>query len=101
MTQPIYEGTWEEIVSHASELTGRRVRLTVLDHISEEASQLMDMVGGHPALVQIALYHLSRGELTLAQVLATAPTSTGIYSHHLQRHMITLQEQHSNKEQIS
>lgn len=59
----------------------------------EEASQLMDMVGGHPALVQIALYHLSRGELTLAQLLETAPTSTGIYHHHLQRHLITLQEQ--------
>ncbi len=32
----IYEGTWEEIASHASELTGRRVRLTVLDLISDE-----------------------------------------------------------------
>ena len=29
MKQAIYEGTWEEIASHASELTGRRVRLTV------------------------------------------------------------------------
>jgi hypothetical protein len=53
----------------------------------------MAMVGGHPALVNIALYHLSRGEVTLAQLLETAPTSTGIYSHHLQRHWTTLQEQ--------
>jgi hypothetical protein len=59
----------------------------------EEARQLMAMVGGHPALVNIALYHLSRGEVTLAQLLQTAPTSTGIYSHHLQRHWTTLQEQ--------
>ncbi|BAY66521.1 hypothetical protein NIES22_66600 [Calothrix brevissima NIES-22] len=59
----------------------------------EEARQLMDMVGGHPALVQIALYHLSRGDATLAQLLETAPTSTGIYSHHLQRHWVTLQQQ--------
>ena len=59
----------------------------------EEARQLMDMVGGHPALVQIALYHLGRGNLTLAQLLKTAPTSTGIYSHHLQRHLIVLKEQ--------
>jgi DNA-binding Xre family transcriptional regulator len=59
----------------------------------EEARQLMDMVGGHPALVQIALYHLSRGKLTMAQLLKTAPTSTGIYSHHLQRHLIVLKEQ--------
>jgi hypothetical protein len=36
MTQPIYEGTWEEIASIASELTGQRVGLTVLDLISDE-----------------------------------------------------------------
>jgi hypothetical protein len=53
----------------------------------------MTMVGGHPALVHIAIYHLSRGEVTLAQLLQTAHTSTGIYSHHLQRYWATLQEQ--------
>lgn len=26
----VIEGTWEEIVTHSSELTGRRVRVTVL-----------------------------------------------------------------------
>jgi hypothetical protein len=30
MTPQILEGTWEEIASHAPELRGRRVRLTVL-----------------------------------------------------------------------
>ena len=59
----------------------------------EEARQLMNMVGGHPALVHTALYHLSRGEITLAQLLETAPTATGIYKHHLQRHWVMLQEQ--------
>lgn len=58
----------------------------------EEASQLMAMVEGHPALVHTALYHLSGGEV-MAQILKTAPTSTGIYSHHLQRHWATLQQQ--------
>jgi hypothetical protein len=53
----------------------------------------MDMVGGHPALLQIALYHLSSGEITLAQLLETAPKSTGIYDNHLQRHRVTLEEQ--------
>jgi DNA-binding Xre family transcriptional regulator len=57
------------------------------------AGQLMEMVGGHPALVNQALYHLGRGEMTLAQLLETAATSTGIYSHHLQRHWLTLQAQ--------
>jgi hypothetical protein len=57
------------------------------------ARQLMDLVGGHPALVNIALYHLSRGDITLAQLLKTAPTATGIYHQHLQRHWATLAEQ--------
>ncbi|MFB2920612.1 AAA-like domain-containing protein [Aerosakkonema funiforme] len=59
----------------------------------EEVNQLMAMVGGHPALIHIALYHLNRGEVTLEQLLQTAPTSSGIYFHHLQRHWTTLQKQ--------
>jgi hypothetical protein len=59
----------------------------------EKAQKLMDLVGGHPALVQIALYHLSRGEITLNQLLETAATATGIYSHHLQRHRVALEAQ--------
>ncbi|MDF5738876.1 MULTISPECIES: AAA-like domain-containing protein [unclassified Nostoc] len=58
----------------------------------EGARQLMAMVGGHPALVDLALYHLGRKEITLSQLLETAPTSR-IYSHHLQRHWATLQKQ--------
>jgi AAA-like domain len=57
-----------------------------------EIRQLMDLVGGHPALVNIAFYHLSRGDITLGEMLETASTPTGIYHHHLQRHWVTLQE---------
>ena len=59
----------------------------------KEARQLMDMVGGHPALVNIALYHLSRQDVTLTQLLETASTPTGIYHNHLQRHWASLEEQ--------
>lgn len=59
----------------------------------EESQQLMDMVRGHPSLVHTAIYHLSRGDITLPQLLETAPTATGIYKHHLQRHWVTLSEQ--------
>jgi DNA-binding Xre family transcriptional regulator len=58
-----------------------------------EAGQLMELVEGHPALVNIAFYHLSRGDITLAQLLKTASTPTGIYHHHLQRHIVTFVEQ--------
>jgi hypothetical protein len=60
---------------------------------SEEVGLLMEMIGGHPSLVNIALYHLTRGDITLAQLLETAPTATGIFRHHLQRHWATLAEQ--------
>lgn len=59
----------------------------------QSAEQLMELVGGHPALVSLALYHLSRGELTLAQLLETAPSASGIYANHLQRHRVTLNAQ--------
>lgn len=55
--------------------------------------QLMSVVGGHPALVSLAFYHLSRQEITMSQLLETAPTAMGIYAHHLQRHWATLEKQ--------
>ena len=56
-------------------------------------AELMAMVGGHPALIHLALYHLSQGEITLSQLLETAPTASGIYDRHLQRHWTTLEQQ--------
>ena len=58
-----------------------------------EARQLMAMVGGHPALIHRAIYYLSQGEITLAQLLQTAPTSTGIYADHLRRYWVALHNQ--------
>ncbi|KYC42520.1 serine/threonine protein kinase [Scytonema hofmannii PCC 7110] len=58
-----------------------------------EVKFLTDMVGGHPALVHLALYHLSGGEISLTQLLEDAPTPVGIYYHHLQRHWAALQAQ--------
>ncbi|NER79971.1 MAG: serine/threonine protein kinase [Leptolyngbya sp. SIO1D8] len=60
---------------------------------NKETQQLMDLVGGHPALANIALYHLSRGDIPLTQLLETASTPTGIYHYHLQRHWANLEEQ--------
>jgi hypothetical protein len=58
-----------------------------------EVEQLMAMVGGHPYLVRLALYHIARSEMTLEDVLETAPTDAGLYSDHLRRHLWNL-EQH-------
>ncbi|GGA53664.1 AAA-like domain-containing protein [Okeania sp. KiyG1] len=64
-----------------------------LDWNDEEVNLLMAMIGGHPALVHLAIYHLSQRDVTLTELLKTAPTSTGIYSSHLQRHQVKLQDE--------
>jgi DNA-binding CsgD family transcriptional regulator len=46
--------------------------------------QLLNLVGGHPYLIQLALYHLSRDRPDVDQLLADAPTPAGIYRNHLQ-----------------
>lgn len=47
----VLEGTWEEIVSHTKELSGRRVRVIVLDRKAAPAMQeciaRMDEAQGH------------------------------------------------------
>ena len=59
---------------------------------NQEVGQLMDMVGGHPYLVRVALYQIAENGKTLEQVLAEAPTEAGIYSDHLRRHMWNLEK---------
>lgn len=58
----------------------------------KEVEQLMGMVGGHPYLVRLALYHIARQEMTLEKLLETAPTDAGLYSDHLRRHLWNLQQ---------
>ncbi|MGL4619583.1 AAA-like domain-containing protein [Chroococcidiopsis sp.] len=53
---------------------------------------LLTMVGGHPYLIRIALYHLARQEVSLNQLLQTAPTVSGVYSDRLRHHLANLQE---------
>jgi hypothetical protein len=67
----------------------QRYGLTLAD---EELSQIMQLVAGHPYLVQQAFYYLVRRELTLGQLLKTATADVGIYANHLHRHLRNLQE---------
>lgn len=58
----------------------------------DQAALLQHLVGGHPYLVSLALYHLRQGELTMEQLLTSAATPTGIYSSHLRQILSLLQE---------
>lgn len=57
-----------------------------------DIEQLMEMVGGHPYLVRLALYYIARQEITLSELLETAPTDAGLYSDHLRRHLWNLSQ---------
>ncbi len=63
-----------------------------LDWRGNQTEQLMAMVGGHPSLVRIALYHLCCTDVTLSQLLLAASTESGIYGSHLRRQLTTLQK---------
>lgn len=67
--------------------------LAVKHGITDETvvDSLMTLVGGHPYLIRLALYHLAKENLSLKQLLAQAATDSGIYRHHLQRHLMRLQ----------
>ncbi|MEG4802775.1 AAA-like domain-containing protein [Microcoleus sp. ARI1-B5] len=76
---------------------------------SYPVEQLMKMVGGHPYLVHLALYHLAillqnrlsvgddaweeLGRAELEELLKAAPTQSGIYSDYLRNQSIAIQQQ--------
>ncbi len=63
-----------------------------LNWTDDQVEQLMQLIGGHPYLIRLALYHIVRHHLTLEQLLKTAATESGIYSDHLRRHLWNLQQ---------
>ncbi|MEH2322825.1 MAG: AAA-like domain-containing protein [Nostoc sp.] len=63
---------------------------------SEGAKRLVPlqaMVGGHPYLVSLALYHLCHEEITLEVLVESASTQVGIYSQHLRELLSLLQKE--------
>jgi transcriptional regulator with XRE-family HTH domain len=57
----------------------------------QKPAQLMSLVGGHPALIQLALFYLVSQNITLQDLINEAIANGGIYRHHLQRHWLKLQ----------
>ncbi|HAZ44591.1 MAG TPA: diguanylate cyclase [Cyanobacteria bacterium UBA11369] len=57
-----------------------------------DAKKLMAMVGGHPYLVKLALYHLVKSRQNLDTLLEEAPNINGIYRDHLRANLVLLQK---------
>jgi hypothetical protein len=56
-----------------------------------EAAKLMDMIGGHPHLAQLAFDQISHQELALEDLLRKAPTDEGIYRSYLNERLQALE----------
>ncbi len=61
----------------------------------KEGEELIEMCGGHPYLIRVALYEIGRERMTLKQLLSVAPTEEGIYQDHLRRHLLNLEQDES------
>jgi class 3 adenylate cyclase len=59
---------------------------------TEEVERLMNLIGGNPYLVQIALHHISFQHTTLEQLLETITAEEGIYKDYLRRQLWNLQQ---------
>jgi len=59
----------------------------------KQLEPLQAMVGGHPYLISLALYHLSGEKMTLEMLLETASTPMGIYTQHLRELLNLLQKE--------
>ncbi|WP_138500867.1 AAA-like domain-containing protein [Nostoc sp. PA-18-2419] len=55
-----------------------------------QVKELMNVVGGHPYLVRLAMYEVYTQKTTLKQLLKDASTEAGIYSNHLRRYLETM-----------
>ncbi|MEM8673811.1 MAG: AAA-like domain-containing protein [Cyanobacteria bacterium P01_G01_bin.67] len=54
--------------------------------LEQNLISLLEMVGGYPYLIRLAFYALSTQEISFQQLLAEAPTPSGIYRDHLQEY---------------
>lgn len=58
-------------------------RLHGLDLSTDQLSELQSLIGGHPYLVRLTLYHLARKDITWTDLLRDAATETGLFRDHL------------------
>ncbi|MDJ1183835.1 AAA-like domain-containing protein [Roseofilum casamattae] len=68
------------------------VELHELKFTPMELDALVYIIGGHPFLIRLALYHIARQDTTIAKFLSAAPTESGYYGDHLRGHLWRLQQ---------
>ena len=66
------------------------VELYELPLPSSQLDRLKRVLGGHPYLVQLALYHAKIRQMDLNDILEKSATEESIYGNHLRRHLLSL-----------
>ena len=89
---PFNVGVAIELEPFNSEQVYTLAQLHGLELSPEKLEELMQLLGGHPFLVRLTLYHLALKNLTWEKLLQTAATETGIYRRHLHQLLGYLQE---------
>lgn len=74
---PFNVGLPIELPEFNSEQVSKFAHKHGLNWDTAEVKKLMDMVGGHPYLVEVALNHISHDSITLEQLLQSAPKKLG------------------------
>jgi hypothetical protein len=77
----------------------RRHPLETYQLNEQDVVSLATLVRGNPYLVRLALYHISRGHVTLKQLLRTATSEESIFSDYLRQQLLYL-EQHPQLESV-
>jgi AAA-like domain len=87
---PFNVGLPIELMDFTAEQVNDLVQRHRLSLSSPQQIQLMNVLGGHPYLIRLALYHLACQDVKLDQLLQEAATPVGIYEDHLRRQWKTL-----------
>ncbi|MBV6625913.1 MAG: AAA-like domain-containing protein [Rivularia sp. (in: Bacteria)] len=88
---PFNTGTEIKLTDFNSEQVESLANKYKLNWGNTQVKQLMAMVGGHPYLIKKAIEEISRQGTTLENLLKSAPTASGCYRTHLERHLRYLQ----------
>lgn len=84
---PFNVGLPIELPEFTSEQVQELARQHGLNWQLGQVEQLMKLVGGHPYLVRLAMYHLARQDVTLDRLVQDASTEAGLYGDHLRHHL--------------
>lgn len=79
-------------LTQMKDLANRHQFQLEISDLDRGLNSLIEMIGGYPYLARLEFYALSTQKITLQELLASAPTASGIYRQHLQQHLITLQQ---------